>query len=141
VVKLLVFGKCRPRPLNLGALQMEGGGGVTFLSCLSRSPCQPESKQNLFLIYRIARRFHLVKSLQTLGRQPKSDIRHTAIMADNQEELIMQFVELTGTSPGKVKSTSPNYFVFCQLTLSRHSNILEQTDGILIAQSLNTSRV
>jgi hypothetical protein len=38
---------------------MEGGGGVTFLSCLSRSPYQPESKQNLFLIYRITRRFHL----------------------------------------------------------------------------------
>lgn len=31
MVKLLIFGKCRPRPLNLGALQMEGGGGVTFL--------------------------------------------------------------------------------------------------------------
>jgi hypothetical protein len=97
--------------------------------------------KTLFLIYLITRRLHLVKSLQKFGRQPTSDIRHTAIMADNQEELIMQFVELTGTSPGKVKSTSPNYFVSCQLTLSRHSNILEQTDGILIAQSLNTSRV
>ena len=50
-----------------------------------------------------------MKSLQTLGKQPTSDKSYTAIMVDTREELIMQFVELTGTSPGKVKPISPNY--------------------------------
>lgn len=88
---------------------MEGGGGVTFLKLPFAFALSTKSKQKLFLIHLITRRLHLVKSLQTLGRQSTSDKSYTAIMADTREELIMQFVELTGTSPGKVKPISPNH--------------------------------
>jgi hypothetical protein len=88
----------------------EAAGGVTFLSCLHafalsttsvniHNFCPPLPQNDQFFE-------HISKLRETNSVYHRN---HTATMADTQDhdELIMQFLDLTGTSPGKVSLASP----------------------------------